>query len=270
MMEENDDKTVTKLSSHPRLQKGIYIIPNLFTAAGMFLGFFAIIYTLRSVLLGREEFISAVYAIILAAVVDGIDGRLARAMKSESAFGEQFDSIADMVSFGVAPAVLSYGVALIHLDRLGMAGAFAFLACAAIRLARFNVIAQQVEGSQKYFRGMSSPVAAGGLAVCMYLLSEEISGDYFNYAILLITVFLGFLMISNIRFRTFKEFGLQHHKIQTFAFVIFLLLMVFTFRLTAMFWIFVSYVTWGFISEFIMWRRKRKSDPNHPFIPFGD
>jgi CDP-diacylglycerol--serine O-phosphatidyltransferase len=266
---DKKERTSFKEMKGKSMQKGILILPSVVTAAGLFLGFFAIIYTLRSVLLGREEFELAVYSIILAGIVDSLDGRLARAMKAESEFGQQFDSIADMVSFGVAPAVLVYGMALIHLDRLGWAGSFVFLACAAIRLARFNVMSGQEE-SKKYFKGIPSPVAAGGLALCMYMLNGEISGLQFQYSVLAITVFLALLMVSNIRFRTFKEIDLEHYRIQTFMVIVLVLVLVFSFREIAMFWLFISYLVGGMIEALVLWRKRKKSHPNQPFTPFGD
>jgi len=268
---EQDDKTpIARLKKHPTFSRGIYLLPSLLTAAALFFGFFSIIYTLRSLLFGQEEFLWAAYSIVIAAFFDGLDGRLARAMKAESEFGVQFDSISDVVSFGVAPAVLVYGAALLPLDRIGWAGSFLFLACAAIRLARFNVSSSHTPGTQKYFKGLSSPAAAGGLAVCVLIISEIMEGTAFQYIVLALTVLIAFLMISNVRFRSFKEMDFERHKIQTFTLITFILLSIFVFRVYALFVLFLTYLTWGLIEELILWRRRRKSDPTIPFKPFGD
>src|SRR4051812_35395705 len=113
-----------------KLSKGIAIFPSMLTAAAMFAGFYSIIYTLNEVLEGRNNFRPAVIALLAATVLDSLDGRMARMMKAESAFGSHFDSIADMVSFGVAPAVLAYSVGLSRLGRLGWLASFLYLACA--------------------------------------------------------------------------------------------------------------------------------------------
>lgn len=269
MVDEEEKTPIAKIRNHPRLSKSIVVLPSLITAAGLFFGFFSIIYTLRSLIFGREEFLWAGYSIIIAGFLDAFDGRLARLMKAESEFGSQFDSIADMVSFGVAPAVLVYGTALLHMGRVGWAGAFLFLACAAIRLARFNVMSMH-HASQKYFKGLPSPSAAGGLALCLILMSEAMEGTTFHYSVFGLTVFLALLMISNVRFRTFKEFDFQSHRIQTFIIIMFILLMIFSFRVYALFVLFICYLFGGLIEEVILWRRRRKSDPNVPFRPFGD
>ena len=244
------------------------MMPSLLTTAALFFGFFSIIYTLRSLLFGREEFLWAGISIVMAGFLDNLDGRLARLMKAESEFGLQFDSIADTVSFGVAPAVLVYGAALIHLDRIGWCGAFLFLACAAIRLARFNV--SGVGSAKKYFKGLSSPAAAGGLAVSLLIISDFLEGSFFHYVILGITVLLALLMVSNIRFRSFKDMDVKRYPLQTFLVVALILVFIFSFRLVALFIIFLMYLAAGAFEEFFLWRRRRRSDPHVPFLPFGD
>lgn len=252
-----------------KLAKGIYLLPSLLTACALFSGFYSIVFTVKTMADGEFIFHVAGYAIIIATFLDGIDGRVARLLNAESEFGVQFDSIADMVSFGVAPAVLAYAYALAPLSKWGWMGAFMFLACAGIRLARFNVITNEVP-SRKYFKGLSSPVAAGGIAL-MVLLDVKWPGQSFHIAALVYTVILSLLMVSNVRFRSFKDF--DFHKKQPIAlFMAFMLLVVliFSFRENTLFFMFITYMAWGLIEEFILFRRRRKSDPSTPFLPFGD
>lgn len=259
-----------RIRRRERIAKGVFIVPSLVTALALFLGFYSIIFTLQSLRTGGTLFETAAFALIFAGVLDNLDGRIARLMKVESAFGVQFDSIADMVSFGIAPAVVAYGFGLIHLDRLGWLGAFLFLACAGIRLARFNVITQSEPVSRKYFKGMSSPVAAGGLVMCMLQMQRSLDPYYYPYGVLIVTAFLALLMVSNVRFRTFKDIEFKKHPIQYFLLIVMAIASIFAFREDALFVIFLIYLTFGLFEELVLFRRRRKSDPNVPFLPFGD
>ena len=259
-----------RIRRRERLAKGVFVVPSLVTALALFLGFYAIIFTLQGLRTGSTQFEAAAFALIFAGVLDNLDGRIARLMKVESAFGVQFDSIADMVSFGIAPAVIAYGFGLIHLDRLGWMGAFLFLACAGIRLARFNVINQSEPASKKYFKGMSSPVAAGGLVMSMIQMQRALDPQMFPYGVLAVTIFLAFLMVSNVRFRTFKDMDFKKHPMQYFLFIIIGMASIFAFREDALFVLFLMYLTFGLGEELVLFRRRRKSDPNVPFLPFGD
>ncbi len=269
MRKEDQTPLPSMLPRKRRLSRGVYLVPSLLTAAGMFSGFYAMIYTFQSVLYNREDFKTAVWAIVIATFLDNLDGRLARLMKAESEFGFQFDSIADMVSFGVAPAVLVYGFSLIHLDRLGWIGAFFYLACAAIRLARFNVLSSEAP-SRKYFKGLPSPVAAGGLAVTLLMAYQFLPTGFLNYGMLMVTFFLGLLMISNVRFRSLKDLDFRRYRIQSFLLVLGVLMLVFIFQEKTIFVMFIAYLCFGLIEELILFKRRRKSDPNVPFLPFGD
>jgi CDP-diacylglycerol--serine O-phosphatidyltransferase len=191
-------------------------------------------------------------------------------MKAESKFGFQFDSIADVVSFGVAPAVLVYASQLHELGRWGLLGAFLFVACAAFRLARFNVLSEESPASRKYFKGMSSPVAAGGASLTA-MLSHPFDPEVFRYLVLGVTIILSLLMVSNIRFRSFKKLeALEGRPMLTMMIVIFLVTLVFSFREWALFGCFVAYLGWGMGEEIVLWRRRRRSDPSVPFVPFGE
>jgi len=266
------DNEQTPLPLKPRrgIARGVVIFPSLITASAMFLGFYSIILTLRYVEGIRDADLSiAVYAIVVAGILDNLDGRIARLMKAESAFGLQFDSIADMVSFGVAPAVMSYGFALIELKRWGWLGAFMFLTCAAIRLARFNVMTAEAP-SRKYFKGLSSPVAAGGLGVTLLMMREYLIEDYFLVAALIATVGIALLMVSNVRFRSFKDLNFKRQPIQYFLIALLLLVVLIEFGTEALFFVFVIYLLSGLMEELVLFRRRRKSDPSTPFLPFGD
>ncbi len=174
----------------------ILVIPSLFTTGNLFCGFYAIIHTFAS------EFEQASYAILLAGIFDILDGRVARFTKSTSKFGVEYDSIADVVSFGVAPAVLVYVWALQPFGRLGWAGAFFFAACAALRLARFNTISEELP--KAYFLGLPTPAAAYSIAAS-FIAFQKINFEYTPQIMLVISPLLGLLMVSSIRYRSFKD-----------------------------------------------------------------
>jgi CDP-diacylglycerol--serine O-phosphatidyltransferase len=187
--------------------QGIYLLPNLFTTAALFAGFYAIIAAMRG------DFENAAVAIFFAMVLDGLDGRIARLTNTQSKFGAEFDSLADMVSFGVAPALVIFSWALGGLGKFGWSAAFIYVACAALRLARFNT---QIETADKnYFTGLASPAAAAIIAstvwVCHDLgwvgsaLPQEVS-----VLVGLLTATVGFLMIANFPYYSFKGIDLRH------------------------------------------------------------
>ncbi|NNJ85253.1 MAG: CDP-diacylglycerol--serine O-phosphatidyltransferase [Gammaproteobacteria bacterium] len=186
----------------PRHRRGIYLLPNLFTTAALFAGFYAIVAAMG----GRFE--AASVAIILAIVLDGIDGRVARITHTESAFGAAYDSLSDMVAFGLAPALVVYEWSLVSLGKLGWLAAFIFTASAALRLARFTV---QVDVADKrYFQGLPSPSAAALLGVLVWLgVDYGFSGEDTAALVSLATILTGILMVSNIRYHSLKEFDLK-------------------------------------------------------------
>ncbi len=180
--------------------KGIYLLPNLFTTAALFSGFYAIIAAMQ----GRFE--PAAIAIFCAALFDGMDGRVARMTNTQSAFGEQYDSLSDLVSFGVAPALLVFSWSLSTLGKIGWICAFIYTVSAAFRLARFNVQIGSVD--KRYFIGLASPLAAAIIASMVWAGTDnQIPRDMREIAIAasVITVFTGFLMVSNFKFYSFKE-----------------------------------------------------------------
>ena len=188
-------------SSRRRFRRGVYVLPSLFTLGNMFCGYACIVYAMRG------EYETAAPFIGFALVLDMLDGRIARLTGGESAFGLQFDSLADVISFGVAPAVLSLGWGLLPLGRLGWAVAFMFVAAAAIRLARFNI--QSPSADKRYFVGMPSPTAAAIPASTVYVYPPGIHDYAPALLVLLMVVVPSVLMVSKIRFRSFKTFDLR-------------------------------------------------------------
>ena len=180
----------------------IYIVPNLVTTANLFCGFASIINAIRG------DFLNAAWLILAAAVFDMLDGRIARMAKATSAFGVEYDSMADLISFGLAPGLLMYQWALEPMGRLGMLGSFLYVACAALRLARFNVNTQTV--SKAFFQGVASPIAAGALTTLVIFQNQVgfptdetfITKKVFA---LTLTVLIGTLMVTTIPFPSFKE-----------------------------------------------------------------
>jgi CDP-diacylglycerol--serine O-phosphatidyltransferase len=186
-----------------RFRRGVYLLPSLFTLGNMFCGYACIVYAMRG------EFETAAPFIGIAFLLDGLDGRIARLTGGESDFGLQFDSLADIISFGVAPAVLSFTWGLQPLGRLGWAAGFMFVACAAMRLARFNI---QHGGDKRYFVGMPSPAAAAVPAATVFAYPWGLY-DYREALPVLVMVLLpAVLMVSTIRFRSFKNLDLQSRK----------------------------------------------------------
>ncbi len=182
-----------RLSSH----RGIYLIPNLLTTAGLFAGFYAVVASMQ----GHFEY--AAIAIFIAMIMDGLDGRIARITNTQTAFGAEYDSMADMVSFGIAPALVAYNWALSDLGKFGWLASFVYVVAAALRLARFNT---QVETADKrYFQGLASPSAAAILAGLVWL-GVEYSWEPKPYGIYIgiLTIVTGLLMVSNFRYSSFK------------------------------------------------------------------
>lgn len=186
--------------------KGVYILPNLITTAAMFSGFYAIVAAIN----GRFE--DAAIAIFIAMILDGADGRVARWTNTQSAFGEQYDSLSDLVSFGVAPALVLYQWALVHMGdvspawgKVGWMAAFIYVACAALRLARFNVQIEEVD--KRYFVGLPSPASAGVMVGLVWFChSLDIDGSSAQVPALIMSVSAGLLMVSNVLFTSFKDF----------------------------------------------------------------
>jgi len=188
--------------SPDKRRRGIYLLPNLFTTASLFAGFYAIVAAMN----GRFE--SAAVAVYVAMVMDGIDGRLARMTNTQSDFGAEYDSLSDMVSFGLAPALVIYEWGLASLGKLGWLAAFLYTASAALRLARFNTQVQQVD--KAYFQGLASPSAAAIVTGVVWIGSDyDLHGWGISVMAMIVTVAVGLLMVSNIRYRSFKHLDLK-------------------------------------------------------------
>ena len=179
-------------------RRGIYLLPNAFTTAALFCGFYAIVMAMNL------KFDHAAVAIFAAMVLDGIDGRVARLTNTQSEFGAQYDSLSDMVSFGVAPALVVYAWSLRGLGKLGWLAAFVYCAGAALRLARFNTNIEVVD--KRYFQGLPSPAAAALVAGFIYLMDDlRFSGTDLSWASWVITLFAGLTMVTNVPFYSFKQ-----------------------------------------------------------------
>lgn len=184
-------------------RQGIYLLPNLFTTSALFAGFYSIIAAING------DFQAASIAVFVAMVLDGMDGRIARLTNTQSDFGVQYDSLSDLVSFGLAPALLMYQWSLFDLNKLGWAAAFIYMAAAALRLARFNT--QAGTEDKRYFQGLPSPPAAALIAGIVWLGdSYQLSGEDLSiYISLPATVAAGILMVSKIRYHSFKQIDLK-------------------------------------------------------------
>lgn len=184
-------------------RRGIYLLPNLLTLSALFAGFYAIIAGMSG------NFNEAGWAIMIAAICDGLDGRIARLTNTQSEFGAQFDSLSDMVSFGVAPSLIMFSWGFGPLDRVGWAASFVFVSCAAIRLARFNV--QLGTADKRFFVGLQSPLAAGIVTFVPWVAHKygvEVT-PLIAYLAAMLTVFTGLLMISNYKYFSFKELNFK-------------------------------------------------------------
>ncbi len=187
---------------HKVKRRGIYLWPNLITTAALLCGFYSIIASMN------HDYLHAIYAIFLAALFDGLDGRVARAIGAQSAFGEQYDSLSDLLAFGIAPAILMYSWALHDLGRIGLACCFVYTACAAFRLARFNVQIGVVD--KRYFIGIASPLAAVMVISLVWVSRDypmifDLSSSTIQVVYAALMVIVGLLMVSNVKYYSFKQ-----------------------------------------------------------------
>jgi CDP-diacylglycerol--serine O-phosphatidyltransferase len=184
------------------MRRGIYLLPNLFTTGALFAGFYAIVMAMN----GRFE--DAATAIFVAMVLDGLDGRVARLTRTQSAFGAEYDSLSDMVSFGVAPALVMYSFALKGMGKLGWIAAFIYCAGAALRLARFNTMLEVQD--KRWFQGLPSPAAAALVAGLVWVaFDNHFLGKDMRWPAWTFTVFAGLTMVSNLRFYSGKDINLR-------------------------------------------------------------
>ncbi len=246
-------------STDGKSRKGIYLLPNLFTTGALFAGFYAIVAATA------DRFEQAAIAIVVAMLLDGFDGRIARMTQTTSEFGAQYDSISDMVSFGVAPSLVVYMWALIHFkdfpwiwSKLGWLAAFFYTAAAALRLARFNTRVTVV--SKRYFQGLPSPAAAAALVGFIWVCHDmQLSRADFAVPALIVTILLGACMVSNFSYYSFKDIN-PRDRVPFIA----MLAMVLGFILASIdtpklfFALFAVYALSGPVTYLIRLRRKRQ------------
>jgi CDP-diacylglycerol--serine O-phosphatidyltransferase len=237
----------------PRLRtemrrRGIYLLPNLFTTAALFAGFYAIVQAMN------QRFDQAAVAIFVAMVLDGLDGRVARLTRTQSAFGAEYDSLSDMVCFGAAPALIMYEWALKSLGRLGWIAAFVYCVCAALRLARFNTNIDVVD--KRFFQGLPSPAAAALCAGLVWVIDDfriERAEVIIGLACV-VTVFAGVTMVSNVPFYSFKDLNLRRSvPFWAILLIVFGLIVISANPPVILFLLFVAY---GF-SGYVLWAWKR-------------
>jgi CDP-diacylglycerol--serine O-phosphatidyltransferase len=203
-----DENTPVERPDRARPARGIYLLPNLLTSGGLFAGFYAIIAATQ------DRFVDACIAVFVAAVLDGLDGRIARLTNTQTEFGTQYDSLADLVSFGMAPALVMYHWSLSTLQflgpvwgKVGWAVAFLYAACAALRLARFNTQVGVVD--KRWFIGLASPAAAGAMMAFIWTLEDfGRSGADVRFAAIGVTLVAALLMVSRVRYYSFKTLPL--------------------------------------------------------------
>jgi CDP-diacylglycerol--serine O-phosphatidyltransferase len=183
-------------------RRGIYLLPNLLTTAALFGGFYAIVQAMN----GRFQ--DAAIAIFVAMGLDGLDGRVARLTRTQSAFGAEYDSLSDMVSFGAAPALVIYEWALRGLGQSGWIAAFVYVACAALRLARFNTMLEVAD--KRYFQGLASPAAAALVAGFVWVIEDyAVDPEAVRWVACVVTVFAGLTMVSTLKYYSFKTINLR-------------------------------------------------------------
>ncbi len=243
----NPDQNSSKVRS-----RGIYLLPNLFTTAALFSGFYAI----ASAISGRYE--TAAILIFVSLVLDGLDGRVARMTNTQSDFGAEYDSMADMISFGAAPAIVMYLWSLSSLGQAGLIGAFVHLAGGALRLARFNT--QLATQDKNYFQGLPSPAAAALLAGLVWVSEKyEYGVENLPWLVLILTVTTGLLMVSNFRYHSFKDINFKGKV--PFVVMIFVMLgfaITLSNPATILCLFFFGYALSGPIVTIVLMRRKRQ------------
>jgi CDP-diacylglycerol--serine O-phosphatidyltransferase len=230
-------------------RKGIYILPNLFTLAALFGGFYAIVMAIN----GRFDL--AAVGIFCAMILDSLDGRVARMTNTQSAFGEQMDSLSDMVSFGAAPALIAYVWALQGLGRWGWIAAFVYCACAALRLARFNVNTAVVD--KRYFQGLPSPAAAALVAGFIWLMTDlGVKGPSVAWPMFALALYSGLTMVTNVPFYSFKDVHMK--KSVPFAVIVSIALGIAVINIDPPIVLFAVFVVYGFSGYAIyIWRKAK-------------
>ncbi len=239
-------------------RRGIYLLPNLFTTAALFAGFYAIVQAMNG------KFEHSAVAIFLAMIFDGLDGRVARLTHTQSEFGAEYDSLSDMVSFGVAPSLVIYEWALKDLGKWGWFAAFIYCAATALRLARFNTNIDVVD--KRYFQGLPSPAAAALVAGFVWVVLDNNSqlglGPEIRWIACALTVFAGVSMVSNMRFYSFKDINLR----KSVPFIVVILIALFYILVSSyppgvLFLLFFGYSLSGYVLWLMGLRKKKDGQP---------
>ena len=256
MHDGNEHTTNAEVMVRKR-RKGIYILPNLFTLAALFGGFYAVVMAMN----GRFDL--AAVGVFCAMVLDSLDGRVARMTNTQSAFGEQMDSLSDMVSFGAAPALIAYEWALRGLGRWGWIAAFVYCACAALRLARFNVNTGVVD--KRFFQGLPSPAAAALVAGFIWLMTEIgvrgedlewLSWKQITWTMFVVTLYSGLTMVTNVPFYSFKD--VQMKKSVPFVVIVLIALVIAIINIHPPIVLFSVFVIYGLSGYAVYgWRRAK-------------
>lgn len=250
----NDHEEEVSENGRTVRRQGIYLLPNLFTTGALFAGFYAIIAGMRA------DFEAAAIAIFCAMLLDGLDGRIARLTNTSSKFGEEYDSLSDMVSFGLAPALVVFSWALGDMGKFGWSAAFVYVACAALRLARFNT---QIETADKnYFTGLASPAAAAIVASVVWVCNDygwvgaELPYEL-AFFVALVTASVGFLMIANFPYYSFKGIDFRRRVPFVVIFVVVLVFGLITLHPPTVFLAaFLIYALSGPVLQVLRWRRR--------------
>jgi CDP-diacylglycerol--serine O-phosphatidyltransferase len=251
---EFEQAKVTELdTAQPRRGRGIYLLPNLFTTAALFAGFYAVLAAMN------DQFEKAAIAIFLAMILDGLDGRVARMTNTQTAFGAEYDSLSDMVAFGLAPSLVMYEWSLSSLGKFGWMAAFIYTAAAALRLARFN--SRLDTADKRFFTGLPSPSAAAILAAFVWVaVDHDLQGIDMAWPVLVLTAGAGLLMVSNIKFHSFKQIDFKG-KVPFFGIVA--VMLAFAVILSepplVLFVIFLAYTISGPVLALRRMARKRRS-----------
>lgn len=234
-------------------RRGIYVLPNLLTTAALFAGFYAIVQAMT----GRFE--HAAVAIFIAMVFDGLDGRVARMTRTQSAFGAEYDSLSDMVSFGAAPALIAFEWAMKGMGKWGWIAAFVYCAGAALRLARFNTNIGVVD--KRYFQGLPSPAAAALVAGFVWIINDlNIPGEEVRWYAFALTLFAGITMVSTLRYWSGKDINLRRSvPFMVLPAIVLGYVLVSSYPPGVLFGLFLAYAMSGYVMAVWDWRTKRKS-----------
>lgn len=257
---EPDPKQASDPTGEPNPRKrgrGIYLLPNLFTTAALFAGFYAVLAAMN------DHFEKAALAIFVAMILDGLDGRVARLTNTQSAFGAEYDSLSDMVAFGLAPSLVMYEWALSQLGKAGWLAAFIYTAGAALRLARFN--ANLATADKRFFQGLPSPSAAAVLAGAVWsAVDNGVGSQSVAWLAGVLTGLTGLLMVSNFKFHSFKQVDL-HGKVPFL--VVVAVMLVFAVVLTEppliLFGLFLVYALSGLVRGIILYVRRLRRRSRH-------